>query len=311
MPSRKKKPDKIMEMTLESHIMPYVISLYALIVFGTPAYVILYPPSHMLCIKSVILFFVKMFGLEIAMHRYFSHNAFSTDSNFMNSFLGLWAVFTGQRDPCSWCSHHRQHHRWCDTKYDYINMKFTGKEEGSFFQKFIHLHFGWFWNGIPEVNWDEVEKQPWYRQNPKFFIFLYHYPLTVRFSIEVVVLLWTKDLVYGFLIPMAFSWNVTMFVNSFVHLIGDKPFERDVYGNPCDARNAWMLGFIMVGAHNHANHHRFPHLAHTSLKWYEYDPSYSIIKCFEMLGLVKNVNRFLVSKRKKLSNNKAAGNLSQ
>jgi stearoyl-CoA desaturase (delta-9 desaturase) len=73
-------------------------------------------------------------------------------------------------------------------------------------------------------------------------------------------------------------------VNSFLHLVGGRPFKTDD-----GSRNAALLGLPLWGEAWHNNHHAFPYSAAFGLAWYQLDPGFWLIKLLQLTGLAWNV----------------------
>ena len=76
--------------------------------------------------------------------------------------------------------------------------------------------------------------------------------------------------------------HATWAVNSATHMWGKRRFDtRD------DSRNTWWIAIISFGEGWHNNHHAHPTSARHGLAWYEFDPSWLLIKALKVLGWPK------------------------
>ena len=57
-----------------------------------------------------------------------------------------------------------------------------------------------------------------------------------------------------------------------------------------DSRNNWWVALLTFGEGWHNNHHAHPTSARHGLAWYEFDPSWLLIKLMRKLGLAKGVH---------------------
>src|SRR6478609_7553154 len=62
---------------------------------------------------AVGAYFVRMFVVTAAYHRYFSHRSFKT-SRWFQLVLALGAQSAAQKGVLWWASHHRWHHKFSD-----------------------------------------------------------------------------------------------------------------------------------------------------------------------------------------------------
>jgi stearoyl-CoA desaturase (delta-9 desaturase) len=91
-------------------------------------------------------------------------------------------------------------------------------------------------------------------------------------------------LVWVVCLRMVAVLHVTWFVNSASHIWGYKNYEtRD------DSRNLWWVAIVAYGEGWHNNHHALPRLAQHGHKWWEFDPTFQVIRLLRACGLAKNV----------------------
>src|SRR5450432_1478899 len=82
---------------------------------------------------AVLLYYVRMFGVTGAYHRYFSHRTYRTSRAFQ-FLLALLAMTSVQKGVLWWASHHRTHHRNSDQPNDVHSVLHDG---------FWWSHVGW------------------------------------------------------------------------------------------------------------------------------------------------------------------------
>jgi stearoyl-CoA desaturase (delta-9 desaturase) len=58
-----------------------------------------------------------------------------------------------------------------------------------------------------------------------------------------------------------------------------------------DSRNHWLVALVCYGEGWHNNHHADQRAAMHGHRWWEYDPTYWVIRALEIAGLAKNVVR--------------------
>src|SRR6478752_2591100 len=74
---------------------------------------------------AVALYFVRMFFVTGAYHRYFSHRSYKT-SRWFQFVLALLGGMCGQKGALWWAEQHRIHHKYSDTPEDPHSMKLYG-----------------------------------------------------------------------------------------------------------------------------------------------------------------------------------------
>lgn len=93
---------------------------------------------------------------------------------------------------------------------------------------------------------------------------------------------------FYFWLPMVLSMQITMLVNSAVHIWGDEPYQ-DAMSDPCRSKNNAFLFWPMLGENWHNNHHGAPGSATTWVNWYQFDCQYLVMRLLERTGFVELV----------------------
>jgi fatty-acid desaturase len=83
---------------------------------------------------------------------------------------------------------------------------------------------------------------------------------------------------------VVWAYHATWLVNSAAHRWGYTNFATKD-----DARNLWWVALITHGEGWHNNHHAHPNSARIGLRWFELDPTWWMVRVFEMTRLVRNV----------------------
>ncbi|MBL8020665.1 MAG: fatty acid desaturase [Leptospirales bacterium] len=213
-----------------------------------------------------------MVGVNVGLHRYFSHKSFKTSRafQFVLGILGA-LVFT---DPIAFAGKHRLHHRHVDTALD------------------VHgPQFGWYqsWIGSladPGYSASEIRAQaPDLIKFPEL-LFLN------RFGVLIALLLFTSLCFFfglrfasiSYLLPVVMSIHAAGIVNTLGHSWGYRNFaSRDT------STNSWLAQIFSFGEGWHNNHHAFPTSAQCGFTLTEWDPVYWIIRALEATGLVWGV----------------------
>jgi len=77
---------------------------------------------------------------------------------------------------------------------------------------------------------------------------------------------------------------MTWFVNSAAHRFG-----YQTYKTGDKSTNCWWVGLLSWGEGWHNNHHAFPFSARHGLQWFEFDPTWLVIKTLRALRLADDV----------------------
>ena len=224
---------------------------------------------------GVGLYWLRIFAIGAGYHRYFSHRAYETSRAFQ-FVLAFMAQTTAQKSVLWWAVNHREHHLHSDTELDVHSPRHFG---------FVYSHVGWiFARRQNETNLSRVADLAQYPE----LMWLHRYELAPAVALALIcfaVAGW-PGLIVGFFWSTVAVYHATFCINSIAHLTGRR---RYVTGD--DSRNNWLLAIITMGEGWHNNHHAFQSSARQGFRWWEYDPTFYLLKLFERLGLVWNLKR--------------------
>ncbi len=219
---------------------------------------------------AVGLYVLRMFAITAGYHRYFSHRSFKT-SRVFQFLLAVLAQTSAQKGILWWAAHHRGHHKHSDTASDPHSPITSG---------FIYAHLGWIFvprnnaidyqairdlSGFPELRW------------------LDRHPLWPAILLSIIC--WLVDgwpgLFVGFCWSTVAVWHATFSINSLAHLSGRR---RYVTGD--QSRNNWWLALLTMGEGWHNNHHAYQASARQGFRWWEYDPTFYVLRMLSWVGIV-------------------------
>jgi stearoyl-CoA desaturase (delta-9 desaturase) len=216
------------------------------------------------------LYWLRIFAIGAGYHRYFSHRAYSTGRVFQ-FILAFLAQSTSQKSVLWWAAKHRHHHLHSDTAEDVHSPRRTG---------FIYSHMGWiFSRKHDKVDLVKIEDFARYPE----LMWLHRLELLPPVALGALVFLvagWS-GLVVGFLWSTVLLYHATFCINSLAHVSGRK---RYVTGD--DSRNNWLLAFFTMGEGWHNNHHAYQSSVRQGFRWWEFDPTYYILRALSWLGVV-------------------------
>jgi stearoyl-CoA desaturase (delta-9 desaturase) len=223
--------------------------------------------SIVLCIT---LYVVRMFGVTAGYHRFFSHRSFKTSriGQFLFAFL---AMSSTQKSVLWWAALHRHHHRHSDTEEDV---------HSPVHRSFFYSHVGWIFDKKHDRT--RIDEVPDLAKYPELR-FLDKHQLVP--AILLAVLCFAIDgwpgLLIGFFLSTVFLYHGTFFINSLAHVHGK---QRYLTGD--DSRNNWWLAIITLGEGWHNNHHAYQRSTRQGFRWYEFDPTYYVLKALSWTGFV-------------------------
>jgi stearoyl-CoA desaturase (Delta-9 desaturase) len=220
--------------------------------------------------------FLRAIGLTLAFHRYFAHRAFQMNrvARFVWTFIGTAAM---QKGPLWWAGHHVNHHRFADRDGDPHSPAING---------FYYAHVGWFLN---DVRYDRVEAGNAVVRDfggaPEIVWLDRYYVVPPAILATAMYLIggfpW---LVWGFCVPTVTLAHATFAINTINHLMGSRRFDtRD------DSRNNVVTAIFAAGEGWHNNHHRFQRAARNGFFWWEFDPTWYVIRAMAAVGLAWDI----------------------
>lgn len=247
----------------------WIVQASALLVFAVPVsagLVALWAVSH----------FLRAIGLTLAFHRYFAHRAFRMNrvTQFVWAFIGTAAM---QKGPLWWAGHHVNHHKYADREGDPHSPMVSG---------LYYAHIGWFLN---DTKHDRLETtNPVVRDFSKFpelrFLDTYFFIPPTLLALSLYLTGGFTWLVWGFCLPTVTLAHATFAINTVNHLFGSRRFETID-----ESRNNPVTAFFAVGEGWHNNHHRYQRAARNGFYWWEFDPTWYVIRAMQALGLAWDV----------------------
>jgi len=247
----------------------WLVQASALLAFAVPfrwAFLAVWAVSH----------FLRAIGITLAFHRYFAHRSFQMNrvARFVWAFIGTAAM---QKGPLWWAGHHVNHHRYADREGDPHSPAVSG---------LYYAHIGWFLNDakhdtLPASN--PVVRD--FSKAPEIAL-LERFQFVPPFALAVVLYLvgGLPLVVWGFCVPTVTLAHSTFAINTVNHLFGSRRFDtRD------ESRNNVITAFFAAGEGWHNNHHRYQRSARNGFYWWEFDPTWYVIRAMAAVGLAWDV----------------------
>jgi stearoyl-CoA desaturase (delta-9 desaturase) len=241
----------------------HVLAIVGLFAFGvTPTALVM----------LVVLFFGRMFFITAGYHRYFAHRSFRTNRLFQ-FILAFGGASAAQKGPLWWAGHHRNHHRYSDTELD------------------VHSPLrGFWWSHVGWILCDKYNETPYHRikdfaDYPEIrFIERYNFIPPWTLGIAAFVIGGLPGLFTGFFLSTVLLWHNTFFINSLAHVVG-----RRRYATEDTSRNNPVLAFLTMGEGWHNNHHYHQSSVRQGFFWWEWDPTFYILKGLSLVGVVRDL----------------------
>ncbi len=215
-------------------------------------------------------------GISLGYHRLHTHRSFKVPT-WLDYTFAVCGSLTLEGGPISWVATHRIHHQKSDQDGDPHSPR-----DGAWWS-----HVGWLIFG--ESNHNNTTAMSKYAPDlakRPFYIWLnnYHWLPMVVLGAVLLALGGVPLFLWGIFLRVVFGLHATWLVNSATHMWGSRRFEtRD------DSRNNWWVALLTFGEGWHNNHHAHPTSARHGLAWYEFDPSWLLLRVFRKFGLATGV----------------------
>ena len=241
-------------------------------------------PALVLCIA---LYFIRMFSMCGFYHRYFSHRTFKT-YRWVQFIFAVWGLTAIQKGPLWWAAKHRHHHRYSDMPNDIH----SAKQEGFFWS-----HIGWIMT--PKHLHTYYDEIPDFAKFPELvFLNRFDWIVPLLFGVALygfgfLLQAWLPNsgitpfqtFVWGWFVSTVILYHGTFTINSLSHVFGNRRFETTD-----TSKNNWFLAIVTLGEGWHNNHHHYCGSVRQGFYWWEYDITYYVLKVFQMLGLIYDLN---------------------
>ncbi len=187
--------------------------------------------------------------------------------------MAAGALTAAQKGPLWWAAYHRDHHRFADTELDVHSPR----------KGFWWSHVGWILcDKFKVARYERIrdfEKYPELR-------FLNNHEGWGPWFLAIIALLiagW-PGLLIGFFLSTVLLWHTTFLVNSAAHLWGKRRYQTND-----TSRNNWLVAILTGGEGWHNNHHHFPKTARQGFFWWEWDPTFYLLKVLSWVHIVKEL----------------------
>jgi stearoyl-CoA desaturase (delta-9 desaturase) len=234
-------------------------------------------------------------GITVGYHRLFTHRSFRTNAA-MRYILGALGSMAVQGAVIEWAAAHRRHHRHSDQEDDpHSPHAHAGGSWGEGLwataRGFCHSHVGWLFGPrlrgmgryTPDLRADWATRAV----NRQFYwLALAGLGIPAVLGGVLTMSLWgaVMGFLWGGLVRVLLVHHITWSVNSVCHLWGTRPFRT---GD--ESRNNGLVGVLALGEGWHNNHHAFPASARHGLRWWQFDPSYLLIRAMWVIGLARDI----------------------
>jgi fatty-acid desaturase len=226
---------------------------------------------------ALVMYYIATgLGISMGYHRLHTHRSYKVPL-LMEYFFAFCGALTLEGGPIFWVATHRIHHQNSDQAGDPHSPR-----DGAWWS-----HIGWILFG--ETNHNNTKLMSRYAPDlakHKFYVWLnnYHWVPNVVLAGILLAIGGLPLFLWAGCLRLVFGLHATWLVNSATHMWGARRFAtRD------DSRNNWWVALMTFGEGWHNNHHAHPTSARHGLAWYEFDPSWLLIKVLKLFGVAKSI----------------------
>ena len=219
---------------------------------------------------ALALYWLRIFAIGAGYHRYFSHRAYETSRAFQ-FVLAFLAQTTAQKSVLWWAAKHREHHLHSDTPEDVHSPRQRG---------FVYSHLGWIFdrrNDVTDLNKiEDFAKYPELR-------WLHRHEWVAGLALAI----------------LCFADRRLRGADRRLLLEHGRGLSRDLlhqFAGPClgppplhyRRRFPQQLAapIFTMGEGWHNNHHAFQSSVRQGFRWWEYDPTFYLLKLLSYSGLI-------------------------
>ncbi len=250
----------------------YVTSIAFIVVHVLALGAFVVPATTTALVMLGVTYWGRVFFITAGYHRYFAHRSYRTSRAFQ-FILAFGGLTSAQKGPLWWAGHHRRHHRFTDTVDD-AHSPIKG---------IVFSHVGWILsdrsNETPTEAISDFDRFPELR-------FLNRHDAVGPWALGITCFLvggWS-GLFIGFLLSTVLVWHSTFLVNSMSHVWGTRRFAT-----PDSSRNNALVAVLTMGEGWHNNHHHIQSSARQGFRWWEWDPTFYILKVLSWCRVVRDL----------------------
>jgi stearoyl-CoA desaturase (delta-9 desaturase) len=221
-------------------------------------------------------YYLRMFGVTAGYHRYFSHRSFKLN-RFWQGCLAVLAQSSGQKGVLWWAAHHRDHHLHSDRKEDLHSPVHEG---------FWWSHLGWILSDEYDT-YDRRRIADFSRFRELRWLDRFHLVPTVAYGAAIYLIGGWSAFVWGFCLSTVVLYHGTFLINSLSHIWGTRRFAT-----PDESRNNFVLALVTMGEGWHNNHHYYMSSVRQGVRWWEWDPTYYLLRIASWLGIARELRAF-------------------
>lgn len=235
-----------------------------------------------------LTFFFVGYLISMTYTSVFYHRGLCHDAVKLSPFLTKLVEHTGMLitgiDPKGWVCMHRLHHEHSDTELDPHSPVHGGfwytfiKQHKSFERVLIGLIRG-------KKKYTSIVEDIPFDVHPLNRKGLWWVSLSTHLLIGTIIGLALKNpwAGIGYFLGIGGHPIQGFLINSLGHAVGYRNFPEE----PDNSRNNTFAAWFVFGEGYQNNHHKYPRSAKFSVRIFEFDPGFIVVKTLSLLGLLK------------------------
>lgn len=227
--------------------------------------------------------FLSLFCQTFFLHRYASHKMFTMSKGWEKFFYILTFITQGSSflNPRAYAIMHRMHHTYSDTEKDPHSPHFF-KDVWSMMIQTKNLYTAYLQH--------KIEPEEAFRGNYPEWPFMDRladsWLMRLTFSAGYIAfyIAFAPSLWWFLLLPVEFLISPVQgaIVNWCGHKYGYQNFE-----NGDRSKNSTPFDIFLLGELFQNNHHKSPNSPNFAKRWFEFDPTYPVMRILHSLGIIK------------------------
>jgi stearoyl-CoA desaturase (delta-9 desaturase) len=225
---------------------------------------------------ALVLYNLTGLGITLCYHRTLTHRGLRLNKTFEYVAVVCGALAL-QGGPVEWVSTHRKHHAFSDGDDDPHTMS----------RGFLWAHCSWLFRQNAKMCSDEdvrhfapdILSVPFYRWVDRNTL-----TLQVALGLALFAVGGWSWVIWGIFARLVACYHITWMINSVAHMIGYRSFKTTDLSTNC-----WWLALLSWGEGWHNNHHAFPFSARHGLRWFEFDPTWVMVRVLRLMHLAHEI----------------------
>lgn len=230
--------------------------------------------------------FVSLFFHTSFLHRFASHKMFTASKTVERMFYFFTWVSQGSSYlvPRAYAVMHRMHHEYSDTKEDPHSPYFFKDVFG------MMMHTRNIYNGFVSGKLTPASKfcndlPIWTKLDQFGDHYLVRFAWAILYTATYLFLIHHFDLSYFWLLLLPIHYLMGPVQGAVVNWCGHK-YGYQNYDNGDHSHNSEPWGVLLMGELFQNNHHKYPTSANFAKKWFEFDPSFQILRLLDRMKII-------------------------